>query len=107
MTEIRDDDLRVHPITDGLSGPIVFNNGCRISTSAGDILATLPGEKLGPNVFAMAIDIQPKRKGRVVVTADSGFIGDDNTDFPGPGLIGKGGNRDFVQQVFDWLLKHR
>jgi hypothetical protein len=107
LTKIRGNDLRMHPITDGLNGPIVFNNGCRISTNAGDILAALPGEKSTANVFAVAIDAPQKGKGRVVVTADSGFIGDDDTDFPGPGLIGRGNNRLFVRQMFEWLLNQR
>ena len=107
LTEIRNGDLHMHPITDGLNGPIVFNDGCRISANAGDILATLPGEESAPNVFAVAIDTPQKGKGRVVVTADSGFIGDDDTNFPGPGLIGRGNNRRFVRQVFEWLLNRR
>ena len=107
LIQIRGDDLRQHPITDGLKGPIVFKNGCRISTNAGDIIAMLPGEKYEPNIFAVAVDEPQKGKGRVVVTADSGFIADDDTNFPGQGLIHRGSNMRFIRQIFEWLLKQR
>ncbi len=105
LTEIDDKDLRAHPITDGLCGPIVFNNCCRIKAGRGNVLATLPGEKFAANIFAIAIDIQ--EKGRVVVTTDSGFIGDEDTEDPGPGLIDHGNNRAFMRHVIEWLLKLR
>ena len=57
--------------------------------------------------FAMALDAEANsaldRMGRVVVVADSGFIGTEGTTNPGPGLIEKGDNRRFVQNVIRWL----
>jgi hypothetical protein len=67
----------------------------------------LPAEKKEPNVFAVAVDEPQGGNGRVVITADSGFIGDDTTDYPGPGLIHQGDNLLFIRQVFQWLLKQR
>lgn len=107
LIRIQGDDLCQHSITDGLKGPIVFRNGCRINTSAGNIIAMLPGEKYEPNIFAVAVEEPQNEKGRVVVTADSGFIADDDTNFPGQGLIHKGCNMRFIRQVFEWLLKQR
>ncbi|HUW14547.1 MAG TPA: hypothetical protein VM537_32805 [Anaerolineae bacterium] len=42
-------------------------------------------------------------KGRVVVIADSGFIGSDGTAYPGVGLIGHGHNLRFVLHALRWL----
>jgi len=103
LTEIRDNDIHSHAITDGIQS-IVFNNGCRIGTSRRYVLATLPGEA---SAFAVAIDFPYKDYGRVVITSDSGFVADDNTNFPGPGLISRGNNEDFIQQAIEWLLKLR
>jgi hypothetical protein len=41
--------------------------------------------------------------GRVVVTADSGFIGSEGTTFPGTGLIAMGDNRRFIVNILLWL----
>ena len=100
-------DIMAHSITKGLKGPILYRNGCRISTEVGEILARLPGEKRSPNAFAVALESPQTGKGRVVVTADSGFIGNDDTNFPGQGLINKGCNIQFVRQIFQWLLRQR
>ena len=42
--------------------------------------------------------------GRVVVVADSGFVGEDDTGQPGPGLIGRDDNRTFLSNIIEWLL---
>jgi hypothetical protein len=102
-THISGEDILDHSITRGLSGPIVFNNCCRLSHSGGIALALLPGESKMPNVFAVAND--DHGKGRVVVTADSGFIGEKDTIWPGPGLIAEGNNAEFIQRILRWLLR--
>lgn len=107
LTEIRDDDIYPHSITNGLNGPIVFNNGCRISIRIGDVIAKLPHVQEGSDTFAVAIDRNKKRDGRVVVTADSGFIGEPDTDYPYHGLIDRGDNINFIRNVFEWLLNLR
>jgi len=107
FVEIWKDDLYPHSITNGLCGPIVFNNGCRISTRIGNVVAKLPSVSEGADIFAVAIENHEDIKARIVVTADSGFIGDEDTNFPGPGLINSGDNIGFIRQVFEWLLKLR
>jgi len=107
FVEIWKDDLYPHPITNGLCGPIVFNNGCRISTRIGNVIAKLPSVSEDPDIFAVAIEKPEDSKARIVVTADSGFIGDEDTNFPAPGLINSGDNIGFIRQVFEWLLKFR
>ena len=42
-------------------------------------------------------------EGRVVTVADSGFIGDEGTNVPGPGLINHGDNARFIKNVVRWL----
>ena len=44
------------------------------------------------------------RIGRVVVLADSGFIGSAGTTRPGPGLIEQGDNLRFVLNTIAWLV---
>jgi hypothetical protein len=104
-TRIRTRDFRTHEITEGLKGPIVFFNGGRISAHAGDIFVMLPAVKKEPNAFAVAVDKPQGGGGRVVITADSGFIGDDTTEYPGQGLIHQGDNLMFIRQVLSWLLR--
>jgi hypothetical protein len=96
-----------HEITNGINS-IVFNNSCRINISENlnaTILATLPGESGRQNVFATAIDRQNESSGRVVIVADSGFIGDDNSGWPGPGLIEEGDNKKFLENILNWLKR--
>jgi hypothetical protein len=107
LTNITAANLPTHPITSGLTGPVVFNNGCRLNATGGNVIATLPGEQLPPNAFAVETAAQEDNSGRIVVTADSGFIGNDDTDFPGPGLIEQGENKAFIRQIIEWLLRKR
>lgn len=100
------DDLGTHCITNNLSGGIVFNTSCRIhcTNPNASVLATLPGEAGQANGSAIAIDRPAgSSSGRIVVLADSGFIGNDDTRFPGPGLIGQGANRQFIKNCVYWL----
>jgi hypothetical protein len=56
--------------------------------------------------FAVALEKTDKvRDGRVVIVADSGFIGTDGTTYPGRGLIGYGNNGSFAQNAIFWLLR--
>ncbi len=58
-------------------------------------------------LFAHALEVNsglsPKKRGRIVTIADSGFIGSDYTMKPGPGLIGQGDNLHFIMNAIDWL----
>lgn len=58
-------------------------------------------------LFAHALDAEADAglvgKGRVVTVADSGFIGNEDTVVPGPGLIGHGDNARFIKNVVRWL----
>jgi len=102
LTTIEGDDL-CHDITRNLEKGIVFNNSCQIRSDneRAQILARLPGIPEENQCFALAIEHQ---SGRIVFTADSGFIGNEDTNTPGPGLIDHGGNRLFVEGVVKWLL---
>ena len=60
-------------------------------------------------LFAHALDMETDAdsvgKGRVVTVADSGFIGNEDTFVPGPGLIGHGDNARFIKNVVRWLAR--
>ena len=53
--------------------------------------------------FAMMLD-RRGQAGRVLATADSGFIAEEGVPGSGPGLIGQGENREFVVGALRWLL---
>jgi len=107
FTEIRRNEMIDHPITRELSEPIIFNNGIRIrAKDSNQVIVRLPGEDPPLNGFTVAIDAVGNGDGRVVIVADSGFVADDDTTNPGPGLVNRGGNKQFVQNIFEWLL-HR
>jgi len=109
LTTINANNLSKHPITKNLNKGIVFNNSCRIrllEDKGINIIAKLPEENNVNNIFAIAID-KPFGcdSGRVVGLADSGFIGNDDTNVPGPGQIGKGDNKKFIYNIFNWFLQ--
>jgi len=109
VTTIKDDCLKEHPATKGLKKGIVFNNSCIISLKdkGFSTLALLPGESSPENIFAVAKDnLFGKKSGRVVAVADSGFVGESSTLFPGPGQWKMGDNAKFITQIFQWLA-HR
>lgn len=54
---------------------------------------------------AAAIAIDEGIDGRVFVLSDSGFMGNEGTRSPGPGLIDQADNRKFLTNVFSWLAK--
>lgn len=99
-----------HAITEDLNGGLVFRNSCRIrcDNTTAKVLAKLPNVTDGADAFAVALD-KPAgaSSGRVVIVADSGIIGNDDTKFPGPGLIKRGANQQFIGNVIDWLCGKR
>ncbi len=106
VTTIRGGYLKAHPITNDLKEGIIFNNSCRISLKGKgfSMLALLPEESPPENIFAVAKDnIFDKKSGRIVAVADSGFVGDSSTLFPGPGQWEMGDNAKFISQIFQWL----
>lgn len=54
-------------------------------------------------LFGCALERTSARRGRVVVLADSGFIGSAGTTRPGPGLVEHGDNLRFVLNTIVWL----
>lgn len=54
---------------------------------------------------AAAVAIDEGIDGRVFVLSDSGFMGNEGTRSPGPGLIDQADNRKFLTNVFSWLAK--
>ena len=113
-----------HPIIRGADAEtrvrsIVTNNGCSIRSPLGTGIVAWSGETVdwrnglpvADRLFAHAIDgpidVGPTLRGRVVTVADSGFIGSDGTTRPGPGLIGRGDNLQFVLNAVSWLAGER
>ncbi len=107
--------LRGHPIIEGGAGhrvaSIVVNN-CSSTIRAGHALVALSasmrdlrgGRPAAARLFALALDkTDAVGGGRVIVLTDSGFIGDDDSELPGPGLIGQGDNLRFICNVVRWL----
>lgn len=111
------DDLRSnHPILraldhDGTSVErIVVNNSTAVTSVDGDVLVSLSddmvdersGEAPVDQAFAIAVS---QGSGRVVVLADSGFIGSAGTMAPGPGLLDQGSNRLFLSNSIRWAAR--
>jgi len=102
-TEITASHFIKHPITQPLKGPIVFNSSCRINPKAHSPIALIPSIAKSANVFSVVSNSNSKY-GRFVVTADSGFIADDPTGWPGPGQFNQGENSLFIKNIFLWLF---
>ncbi len=116
--EIREEDLtQDHPVIRGMAlenrvRSLVFSNCSSILPGEGVPLVFLPeamidnrdGRSPQSRCFAVALDLSAPG-GRVVVTADSGFVGSEGTTFPGAGLIARGDNRQFVINILLWLGK--
>jgi len=111
------DLLTTHPIIRGAVGEepvrlIVTNNCCSLVSTDGAPLVRLNdrmtdqrnGFPAQGRCFAVALEnsVQTGR-GRVVVVADSGFIGAEGTTFPGVGLIERGDNARFALNAVRWL----
>ena len=103
-----------------LTGPptvryIVTNTCCSLDAEHGEWLIRLPGGMIdartrqGPQgqSFAYAQEarasLEPNSEGRVVVIADSGFIGTQGSRSPGPGLSDERDNLRFVLNCVRWL----
>jgi len=111
------DLLATHPIIQGAAGEapihsVVTNNCCSIVAANGVPLVHLThrmvdhrrGWSFQDRCFAIAVENSLQSGGgRVVATADSGFIGAEGTTFPGIGLIAHGDNARFVLNVVRWL----
>jgi len=90
---------------------VVTNNCAAISRGAETPLISLApsmvdwrnGRAVSEYLFGCALASTSARRGRVVVLADSGFIGSAGTTRPGPGLIESGDNLRFVLNTIAWL----
>lgn len=123
-THIEKDCLTDHVIITGKEGEqpiatIVTNTTCRIESDSGTPFIFLPDSMVGrwssenepqkeKRVFGLVINGQNEEhdiiRGKVIVLADSGFIGDKGSTFPGFGVIDKGDNELFVRRMFEYLL---
>jgi hypothetical protein len=98
---------------------VVTNSTCRIISNIGEAFIYLPNSMKGGwsssteqlirnKVFGLVIDGKYNNseiiKGKVIILADSGFIGDKDSIFPGFGLIHKGDNILFLQRILQYLL---
>ena len=86
-------------VTEGLGYPLI--------SLSQDMMDLRNGNSPQNRLFAHALDPETAGslsiEGRVVTMADSGFIGDEGTTLPGPGLIGYGDNAQFIKNVVRWL----
>lgn len=86
---------------------IVFNNCSAVTAATGDWIARIPSAAvderggLSPDGRAFAVAV-PFNDGRVVVMADSGFIGSPGSLTPGPGLLDQGSNCLFITNAIRW-----
>jgi hypothetical protein len=105
-----------HPIVRGAPNgspvrSVVTNNCCSLRLLAGAPLIRLNrqlvdqrnGWSVDDRFFAVAVAEGVTQRGRVVIVADSGFIGTAETTFPGIGLIEHGDNGRFAQNCVAWL----
>jgi hypothetical protein len=113
------DFAKNHPVISGIQGQkavrsIVSNNCCSLTLSAGtpiisfnnSIIDHRNGLPARNRHFAVALEKTEKvLDGRVVIVADSGFLGTDGTTYPGRGMIECGDNSSFVQNIIFWLLR--
>lgn len=89
---------------------LVVHNCASLRSETGVPLVFLPaamidhrdGRTPDTRCFAVALD-RDAAGGRVVVTADSGFIGSAGTTFPGAGLLNQGDNLRFLVHILQWL----
>jgi len=110
------DLMASHPVIHGDSSTppvasVVTINSCSLIAPHGAPLVRLNDQMIDyrngysheGRCFAIALEGAEEHHGRVVVIADSGFIGSEGTSFPGPGLIGNGDNRRFLSNIVHWL----
>ena len=91
--------LRPHVLTEGCDAVAIRNGSIIIPAPSADVLATFAAdERLA---FAVASDRSEARRGRVVVTSDSGFLASlDDKQRP---LFETAGNARFVRNIIEWL----
>ena len=120
-TEINGGHLRrSHPVISGgidyqPVSSVVVNNFSAIRSAPQHGLISYPpsmrehrtGISLHGVHFAVALEPDKYRhegkKGRVIVTANSGFVGTTGTSKPGPGLYDLGDNSQFALNCIRWL----
>ncbi|MCK5117061.1 MAG: hypothetical protein KAR44_10705 [Candidatus Aegiribacteria sp.] len=115
-TIIRSTETDKHPLLVSRSGTpsvksVIINNGCGVNCNSKGMPVLLFPEGTvdkGPGglsaedkAFAWALETQG---GRVLVTGDSGFVGEPNLPGSGPGLLDQRDNVLFVEQAITWLL---
>lgn len=116
LTVIRDAGPQVHPVLLDAEGrrtikSVIVNNGCAVDPlSAGRPVLLWPKDTVdcGPHgmrpdgrAFCWATETEG---GKVLVTGDSGFLGEPSVAGSGPGLFDRGDNARFIQQAITWLL---
>jgi hypothetical protein len=95
---------------------LVTNTTCSLQAGRGHAFARLPKtmrdkrtEAVPAGAYAVALDgeadLGPGRTGRVLVVADSGFLGEKESAWPGPGQIEAGDNRAFIRNAAAWLAQ--
>lgn len=99
-----------HPITRGIRELSINNCSSLVSAERPSVIDIPTGWRdplagMDPHGRAIAIAINQGIEGRVLVLSDSGFMGDEGTRSPGPGLIHEADNRNFLTNVFSWLAK--
>ena len=94
--------LSEHPITRDIHDDIVFNTSCRIDPKSHVPIARIPNAA-EPNAFAV-VSRDDSKHGRFVILADSGFVANDSTNYPGPGQFNEGANERFIENIILWLL---
>ena len=116
LTAICDVGSQVHPVLLNESGnrtieSIVINNGCAVDPlSTGSPVLLWPKNAVDYGPYAMKPDglafcwATETDGGKVLVTGDSGFLGEPGVAGSGPGLFDKGDNARFILQAITWLL---
>lgn len=117
VTRVSTSDFdRNHPIltAKGVDGrsveSVVFNNCSALTCTSARGIIRLPlsvvDERCGlsPEGLAFAVAMACG-DGRVVATADSGFIGSPSSLAPGPGLLDRGSNLLFVTNALLWAAE--
>ena len=117
-TEISKENFTDHPIlaqTNPPIGSIVTNTTCRIVSEKGNIIVYLPdtmveGIDKNPiepkNIFGLELNSNYSNQigGKIVILADSGFLGEQGSRFPGLGLIEEGDNLAFIKNILEYLV---
>lgn len=99
-----------HPIFEAVD-TIAVNNCSSIMASGETAVVRLPAtlrDKFSGcsgqgRAFACALDSNQDFQGRGLFLTDSGFIGTEGTNRPGPGLIHKPDNKRFLRNTYEWL----